>query len=84
MDFRKLNGVTVNEPYYILAMDEMLELVGKEKVLSKVDPAKGFHQVDVAEEDRDKTCFVCPFGKYRYKRMPFGLANTPPRLYCSA
>ncbi len=57
--FRK-SKITVKEPYYIPAMEEMLELVGKGCVLSKVDLAKGFHQVEVAEEDRDKTCFVCP------------------------
>ncbi len=43
----------------------------------KVDLSKGFHQVEVEECDRDKTCFTCPFGKFRYKRMPFGLANAP-------
>ncbi len=51
--------------------------MGKGRVLSKVDLSKGFHQVEVEECDRDKTCFTCPFGKIRYKRMPFGLANAP-------
>ncbi|GFX82279.1 retrovirus-related Pol polyprotein from transposon 17.6 [Trichonephila clavipes] len=27
--------------------------------------------------DRDKTTFVCPFGTYRFKRMPFGLKIAP-------
>ncbi len=55
----------------------MLELVGSGSVLSKIDLAKGFYQVQVEEKDRDKTCFVCPFGKFRFKRMPFGLTNAP-------
>ncbi len=55
----------------------MLERVGSGCVLSKVDLAKGFHQVEVAEYDREKTSFVCPFGKYQYRRMPFGLCNAP-------
>ncbi len=33
--------------------------------------------MEVAEEDRDKTCFICPFGKFRFCRMPFGLTNAP-------
>ena len=77
VDFRRVNAVTVKEPYYIPGFEEMLEMVGKGKVLSKVDLSKGFHQVEVAEEDRDKTCFVCPFGKFRFIRMPFGLTNAP-------
>ncbi len=77
VDYRRLNDMTVKEPYYIPGFDEMVEMVGKGKVLSKVDLAKGFHQVKVEEKDRDKTCFVCPFGKFRFKRMPFGLTNAP-------
>ncbi len=77
VDFRHLNDVTVKEPYYIPGFEEMVEVVGRGSVLSKVDLAKGFHQVKVAEEDRDKTCFVCPFGKFRFRRMPFGLTKAP-------
>ncbi len=77
VDYRKVNAVTEKEPYYIPGFDEMVEKVGTGKVLSKVDLAKGFHQVLVEEKDRDKTCFVCPFGKFRFRRMPFGLTNAP-------
>ncbi len=54
-----------------------MDMVGRGGVLSKVDLSKGFHQVKVVEEDRDTTSFICPFGKFRHKRMPFGLANAP-------
>ncbi len=54
-----------------------MERVGSGKVLSKVDLAKGFHHVVVDEGDQEKTSFVCPFGKFQYKRMPFGLCNAP-------
>ena len=54
VDFRRVNAVTVKEPYYIPGFEEMLEMVGKGKVLSKVDLSKGFHQVEVAEEDWDR------------------------------
>ncbi len=77
VDYRKLNEVTIKEPYYIPGLEEMLERVGSGRVLSNVDLAKGFHQVEVVSNDREKTCFVCPFGKYQYRRMPFGLANAP-------
>ncbi len=75
VDYRRLNEVTEKEPYYIPSFDEMVEKVGAGRVMSKIDLAKGFHQVMVEEKDQDKTCFVCPFGKFRYRRMPFGLTN---------
>ena len=38
----------------------------------------GYHQVEVAEEDRDKTAFVDGRGHHlRYVTMPFGLCNAP-------
>ncbi len=77
VDYRRVNAITVREPYFIPSFQEMVELVGRGKVLSKIDLAKGFHQVGVSEADRDKTAFVCPFGKFRFVRMPFGLTNAP-------
>ncbi len=77
MDYRKLNAVTIREPYYIPGFDKMIERIGTGRVLSKIDLAKGFHQVAVAEKDMEKTAFVCPFGKFQYRRMPFGLTNVP-------
>ncbi len=77
VDYRKLNDITTREPYYIPSFQEMVDRVGQGCVLSKVDLAKGFHQVEVGESDRVKTCFVCPFGKFQFRHMPFGLTNAP-------
>ena len=37
----------------------------------------GYHQVEIVEEDKDKTAFISPYGLYQYCRMPFGLAGAP-------
>ncbi|GFT07280.1 retrovirus-related Pol polyprotein from transposon 297 [Trichonephila clavipes] len=39
------------------------------------DLRAGYHQVKVHAEDQDKTAFVCPFGTYRYLRMPYDASN---------
>jgi len=33
--------------------------------------------IPVAREDQEKTTFTCPFGTFAYRRMPFGICNTP-------
>ena len=55
------------------SMSLLIRLVAE--VISKIDLTKGFHQIPVAEQDRDKTTFVCPMGKFCYMRMPSGLRN---------
>ena len=66
VNFRKLNSVTVVEPYYIPGIEELICKVGKAGVLSKLDLTKCFHQVEVEESDRPKTAFICSWRKWQY------------------
>ena len=77
IDYRRLNSVTVPDPYYMCTLEEILEKVGNSGCLSKLDLSKGYYQIGIEEESKDKTAFVTPFGKYRFNRMPFGLRNAP-------
>ena len=77
IDYRRLNSVTVPDPYYMITLDEILEKVGSSGCLSKLDLSKGFYQIGIDEESKEKTAFVTPFGKFRFNRMPFGLRNAP-------
>ncbi len=45
--------------------------------LSTLDLTAGFHQLAMDPTSSEMTTFVCPFGKFRYVRMPFGLKNAP-------
>ena len=77
VDYRKLNGVTEPDPFYMTTLEEILEKVGDSGCLSKLDLSKGFYQIGVEETSVDKTAFISPFGKFSFKRMPFGLKNAP-------
>ena len=50
-------------------LDQVVEAVD----LSKLDLTKGFYQIPLDAHDRDKTSLCTPWGKFRFKRMPFGL-----------
>ena len=77
VDFRKLNQETVPIPYHMPSLDEILDKVGPAEALSKLDLAQGFHQLLLRPDCRDFTTFCSPYGKYRYKKLPFGLRNAP-------
>ena len=47
------------------------------KVFTTLDLMKGYHQIKLRSESKDKTAFTCHLGLFQYKRMPFGLTNTP-------
>jgi cleavage and polyadenylation specificity factor subunit 1 len=44
-------------------------------IFSKIDLRKGYWQVPVRPEDRQKTAVITPFGLFEFLRMPFGLCN---------
>ena len=46
------------------------------KFYTQLDLASGYWCLAVHEEDREKTAFSVPNGKYEFKRMPFGLKNS--------
>ncbi|GFU75033.1 retrovirus-related Pol polyprotein from transposon 297 [Trichonephila clavipes] len=76
-DYRKLNEVMVPDTYPLPRMEDLLQELKHTAYISTIDLKYGYHQVNVNPADEDKTAFVCPFGTYRFKRMPFGLKNAP-------
>ena len=47
------------------------------KYFSVFDIARGFYQIPIAPEYREKTAVVRPFAKFMFNVMPFGLRNAP-------
>ena len=77
VDYRRLNAVTVRDSYPISRMDECIDSLGDSQVFSTLDCNVGYWQIEIEEEDKDKTAFVTHHGLFRFKRMPFGLRNAP-------
>ncbi|GFS66858.1 retrovirus-related Pol polyprotein from transposon 17.6 [Trichonephila clavipes] len=77
IDYKKLNEITVADTYPLPRMDDLLHQAKLTPFMSTLDLRAGYHQVKVHVEDQDKTAFVCPFGTYRFLRMPYGLRNAP-------
>ncbi|XP_058827487.1 uncharacterized protein LOC131687427 [Topomyia yanbarensis] len=58
-------------------IDEILPELGKAKVFSTADARKGFWHVVLDEDSSRLTTFWTPFGRYRWTRLPFGIASAP-------
>jgi hypothetical protein len=44
---------------------------------NRLDGYSGFSQILDHMDDQEKTTFICPFGTFAHRRMPFGLCNVP-------
>ena len=77
IDYRRLNEVTRKDHFPLPFMHQLLERISGQPFYCFLDGYSGYFQIEIAAEDQEKTTFTCPFGTYAYKRMPFGLCNSP-------
>ena len=63
-DFRKLNSMTIEYNYPLPHIDDLLGMLGGSTCFSFLDCRSGYYQIRVAEEDKEKTAFVCHKGCY--------------------
>ena len=77
VDYRKLNSLTIKGSYPLPKMDECLDSLGDANFFTTLDANCGYWQLNLREEDRHKTAFVCHEGCFEYLRMAFGLCNAP-------
>ena len=75
MDFRWVNKVILTNPFPTPFTDEIISEVAGHECYSFIDGFSGYNQVPIAKEDQHKTTFVCEFGSFAYRKMPFGLKN---------
>ena len=77
IDFRAVNAISDPDPYLMPLIEDILAMLASARFLSKIDLAKGFHQIPISPNDCPKTAFCSPWGKFEFVYMPFGLRNGP-------
>lgn len=77
VDLRGPNRYILRSPYSMPSMDKILAKLEGAKWFSTIDLSSAFFHIEVHESSRHLTNFMTEFGMFRYKRLPFGLCNSP-------
>lgn len=77
VDLRGPNKAVLREPYVMPTVESQLIGLGCDSVFSVIDLSSAFHHIELDEKSRELTNFMVGDRMYRYKRLPFGLANAP-------
>lgn len=77
VDYRRLNTKTRKDAFPLPRVDEIFDHLSGAKYFSTVDLKSAYNQVEIDEVDQHKTAFTTPMGLYEYKKMPYGLCNSP-------
>lgn len=75
MDYRKLNAWTEKDHFSFPFMDQILDRLVKKGWSFFLYGYSGCNQISLSLEDEAKTAFICPYGTFSFKRMPFRLCN---------
>ena len=76
IDFTDLNSAYPKDSFPLPRIDQLVDLIARHKLLTFMDAFSGYNQIQMAEEDQEKTAFITSQGLYCYRVMSFGLKNT--------
>ena len=77
LDPRELNKYVKIPKYRMPTLDDITPHLSQVRVFSVCDAKDGFLQIELDNQSSMLTTFHTPFGRYRWKRLPFGISSAP-------
>ena len=77
LDPRDFNKVLRRSHYPTPTVEDILPELTRAKVFSTVDTKNGFWHVELDDDSSRLTTFNSPFGRFCWRRLPFGLCSAP-------
>jgi hypothetical protein len=75
VDYRDLNKACPKENYPTPFIDQIIDNYMGSVIFSFMDGFSGYNQIEILPADQHKTAFICPWGTFAYRNIPFGLKN---------
>ena len=74
-DFHDLNHACPKDNFSTPFIDHILHECAGSEVLSFMDDFPRYNYIHIKPKDKHKTAFICPWGTFAYRKMPFSLKN---------
>jgi hypothetical protein len=73
LDPRSLNQAIKRQHYRLPTTEEKISQMSGARLFSKLDASNGYWQIAVDDFTSDLLTFGTAFGRYKFKRMPYGI-----------
>ena len=77
VDLTRLNESVCCEQHPLPVVEQILSQICGAKYFSKLDANSGFWQIPLSPESSLLTTFITPFGRFCFRRLPFGITSAP-------
>lgn len=77
VDLKKLNKAVRREHFTLPVLSDIAPKLAGSRYFTKLDAASGFWQIPLDEKSQLLTTFMTPYGRYAFKRVPFGITSAP-------
>jgi hypothetical protein len=75
VDYRDINKACPKDNFPTPFVDQIVDDYARSEIFSLMDGFSGYNQINIAPEDQHKIDFICPWGTFSYRKLPFGLKN---------
>jgi hypothetical protein len=75
VDYRDINKACPKDNFPTPFVDQIVDDYAGREIFSLMDGFSDYNQINIVPEDQHKTAFICPWGTFAYRKLPFGLKN---------
>jgi hypothetical protein len=75
VDYRDINKACPKDNFPTPFIDQIVDDCAGSEIFSLMDGFSNYNQINIIPKDQHKTAFICPWGTFAYRKLPFGLKN---------
>jgi hypothetical protein len=75
VDYRDINKACPKDNFPTPFVDQIVDDCAGSEIFSLMNGFSSYNQINISPEDQHKTDFICPWGTFTYRKLPFGLKN---------